>query len=319
MVFIDDLDRVKKIAQWDLWKVDERSTTMTPDVLPFRITEVSGKGMGMFAERLIKTGELVMTEKPIYCARGDLRRDNQSTGEAFHRAAISRLSDEARGRIMALKNCFSDGDILPGILHTNLLAIDITEEPNPAERYVGCFPTLSRANHSCSPNVNYFFSFKTFSGQFWATQDIAKDEEITLAYISPMTDRSTRQAALLKGYRFTCTCQTCSLPPHLSKISDERRCVLGALDPHIGSQSMLSRTDMQHIRKLMGYVREEGLEAMYARLIMSGMTILMAERKWSEAHAWAQKARRAFKTVEGEGSYNVRAMEECGRTLGALK
>src|ERR1700734_2168462 len=58
IVFIDYLDSIQKIAQWNVWETPLPSST---EPLPFRIADCPGKGMGMFAQRPIKAGELILS------------------------------------------------------------------------------------------------------------------------------------------------------------------------------------------------------------------------------------------------------------------
>src|ERR1700683_2300440 len=106
--------------------------------------------MGMFAERLIKAGELIMMERPVAVLKQKLpclSSDQRLITGVVHRAALSGLSSKARASIMALKTCFdaAEMDEVPGIFHTNFLQVDMTDETHEPDSYLGCFPTLFRA------------------------------------------------------------------------------------------------------------------------------------------------------------------------------
>lgn len=310
IVFIDYLDSIQKIAQWNVWETPLPSST---EPLPFRIADCPGKGMGMFAQRPIKAGELILSERPIVVTyHGLTALDDQTLANGvFHRAALSGLSREARAAIMSLKNSMgAEIDEVPGILRTNYLQVDLVDEPDEPDAYIGCFPTLSRANHDCSPTANYFFSFRTFSGQFWATRNIAKDQEITIMYTHLMCPRSERQAMLLDKFKFTCTCSICSLPPAKATASDTRRQALARLDAYLDSLTLPPSMSLKCIEEGLGWASDEGMAVTYARLLLLGTTFCVTKNDFITAKQWVKRAKKAYRKVEGEGSYDVKRMED---------
>ncbi|KAJ7171870.1 hypothetical protein C8R43DRAFT_874843, partial [Mycena crocata] len=82
---------------------------------------------------------------------------------------------------------------LHGIILTNLLPVIMQTTEQAAS---GIFPSLSRANHDCRPNANYYFHVKSFTGQFRAMYPISEGEEITIQYTTLEASRETRRADL---------------------------------------------------------------------------------------------------------------------------
>jgi hypothetical protein len=318
MVFIDSLDSIKKIMQWDVWDTPLPSIA---EPRPFRIADCPGKGMGMFAERHIKAGELILSERPVVvaCHVQTYGSDQTLANGVFHRAALSGLSEETRASIMSLKNCMgAEMDEVPGILRTNYLQVDLVDEPQEVDGYLGCFPTLSRANHDCSPTANYFFSFKTFTGQFWATRNIAKDQEITIMYTHLLRPHSERQAMLLDKYKFTCACRTCLLPPAKAIASDMRRQALARLDEKVDSVVFPPSMTLKRIEEGLGWASDEGMAVCYARLLLFGLTFAVTKNDFVTAKQWVKRAKKAYQKIEGEGSYNVKRVEDMRAILQAL-
>lgn len=275
----------------------------------------------MFAQRPIKAGELILSERPIVVTYHALTyfHDQTLANGVFHRAALSGLSQEARAAIMSLKNCFgAEIDEVPGILRTNYLQVDLVEEPKESDAHFGCFPTLSRANHDCSPTANYFFSFKTFSGQFWATRNIAKDQEITIMYTHLLCPRSERQEVLLDKFKFTCACSTCSLLPAKTMASDTRRQTLAHLDANVDSITFPPSMSLKRIEEGLGWASDEGMAVVYARLLLLGATFSVTKNDFVTAKQWVKRAKKAYRKVEGERSYNVKRMEDMQAMLQML-
>ncbi|KAF2675514.1 hypothetical protein BT63DRAFT_420711 [Microthyrium microscopicum] len=68
-------------------------------------------------------------------------------------------------------------------------------------------PLIARANHSCAPNA-----FVTQNGQaasIRALRPIAKNEEVTIAYVDTSYPFHTRQRELETTWAFTCACPLC--------------------------------------------------------------------------------------------------------------
>ncbi len=156
MVYIDNIAKVKELSTWRVW--DEPTPSDIRDAIVFR--PVEGKGMGMVARRTILAGELIIAERPVYAQRKTLPRcsDQNTMNGVFHLAAVKDLSHTSREAIFSLKNSKAGYHPLSGILQTNFLMLDITEEPDsdPDNQFVGIFPLLSRANHDCTPQLPLF-------------------------------------------------------------------------------------------------------------------------------------------------------------------
>ncbi|KAK7460843.1 hypothetical protein VKT23_008774 [Stygiomarasmius scandens] len=71
---------------------------------------------------------------------------------------------------------------------------------------------------SCRPNAERDWDSPTFSLQLRASKPIKKGEEITITYISDVTDPTKERQRQLASYGFTCTCEACSNP----KLSDPK-------------------------------------------------------------------------------------------------
>lgn len=155
----------------------------------------------MVARRPIAMGELIALERPLVVSRTDVAiAEDQSKTGVFYRAALSGLSPATRSTIMSLRNSFGpEQEPILGTLLTNYQPVTIPDAPDA--EYSGLFPTLCRANHDCSPNANFFFNSRSFTGQFHAVRAIAKGEEITALYCELAASRQERRAELQEHYK----------------------------------------------------------------------------------------------------------------------
>jgi hypothetical protein len=210
MVFLDHLQNIEKISRWDIWKTPPPPAPLDP---PFILEQSSDKGVKMVARRPIAMGELIALERPLVVSRTDvaIAEDQSSTG-VFYRAALSGLSPATRSTIMSLRNSFGpEQEPILGTLLTNYQPVTIPDAPHT--EYSGLFPILCRANHACSPNANFFFNPKSFTGQFHAVRAIATNEEITVLYCELAASRQERRAELQEHYKV-------SLRPNTDEITE---------------------------------------------------------------------------------------------------
>jgi hypothetical protein len=310
IVFIDTPAMLREVAQWDVWK---RPAPTPPRGPACAVAAIPQKGQGLVATRAIKAGELVVAERPVFVLHNGLpRAADQSENGVFHANALRRLSAASASAIYALTNAYPPDKAHPlsGTLATNYLQLDATPEPMPgsADEYVGCFPLLSRVNHDCTPSANYFFSFPTFSGQLWATRDIAAGEEITMSYCVLSQTRDVRRAYLRERYFFDCTCETCSLPASGRKKSDERRRKVNTMieKVELGNRELVGRISANVWQETVRCAEEEKLLVHRAQLLFYGAGAMAAGRANPRlVSRWMVDACDAYRLVEGEQSYNV--------------
>ncbi|KAJ7128936.1 hypothetical protein C8R43DRAFT_1026427 [Mycena crocata] len=305
IVFLDHLQNIRHISGWNLWKTPDVATTATAD-LPFILEQSSNKGMKMVARRCIEMGELIALERPLVVSRTDVAiAEDQSTTGVFYRAALSGLSAATRCTIMALHNSFGpEHEPILGTLLTNYQPVTIPELPQT--EYSGLFPILCRANHDCSPNANFFFNTRSFTGQLHAVRTIAKDEEVTVLYCELAASREERRAELLEHYKFVCECKTCSLSPVALAESDSRRKAIGALIPLMHQGRYDDGMSVARIEELLAAALTEGLYALFAELLVYGYGLATKIRAVDVARKWSQMAATAFKVLDGADSPRLR-------------
>ncbi|KAJ7616366.1 hypothetical protein DFH06DRAFT_1012975 [Mycena polygramma] len=321
IALVDTLKHCREIAKWPVWRSylpGRREGVPSEASEPLVVVEdIAGKGRGMVAKALIKAGTLVLSEKPIFVINASVSRSASHTNEngILQDLGISGLAKEKREKFMELKNSFPERNPTVGRLSTNYLTIDLSPTPDLASEVRACFETLSRANHSCMPNANYFFHFPTFSGQFWAMRDIQAGEEITIMYVNILQGTAERQADTQRLYRFVCSCSACNVDETARKRSDVRRRVLGSLSASIDDPSKMSSLSFAHLSSALQWATKEECWGQIPRIRMAGIGVLFTERKSQEARIWTQEAKSAFQRIEGPGTDNVKNMAEILRKL----
>ncbi|KAL4247520.1 SET domain-containing protein [Abortiporus biennis] len=325
LVYVDYLPSVENVAAWPIWSSHCRtasSSTATESQPPcFRIKEIPGKGLGLVARRRISAGELIISERPIYAARKSLccAADQTYENGIFYRAALGNLSEHARTSLLGLENSYpSQYDLVPGILNTNCLEIRITPEPDPTTSFVGCFPTLSRVNHDCTPSAYYYFDNSTFHGQLRAIRDTMEGEEITITYAEPYAVRKDRQEFLQRTRFFICECRACMLTPELQCLSDRRRENVRNLINRIENEQFPPKISLEELSDVLRKAGEEGLIVDYARILMLGSQVLTLYNDLAIAMEWTQRARRMFVKIQGENSYTVKKIDDAIRVQSLL-
>ncbi|KAJ7108455.1 hypothetical protein C8R43DRAFT_905374 [Mycena crocata] len=239
----------------------------SPDTPAFIIADAGSKGVGMFAIRDIPAGTLLLVEQPIVVAPAIVP---VSCKMAAYNAFLPRISPAACDTLFALSNCKPSAECGPveGIVSTNASQIDLPT-PDGAE-YGGVFPTVSRANHSCSMSTTATWDPASFSVALYTQRIFRAGEEIHHPYVDVLAPRAERRAQLLRRYGFTCTCAHCALPNAAAIArSDAARAELRAW-PHLHTSFRDWASDLQqsdntlivsHLRAL-ALIAQEGLPAL---------------------------------------------------------
>ncbi|EDR00126.1 uncharacterized protein LACBIDRAFT_314728 [Laccaria bicolor S238N-H82] len=184
-------------------------------------------GLGVFATRLVRAGDLIIAERPLLISqrtfdmsvaegltKAEMMQVNmQKWEEHLGIAALKRMTDENRKAFTALANSHTEdgsGPIL-GIIRTNGYKVpglyDGHEDDN-ARTYTAVLNVMSRINHSCSPNTTHHFDMASLSFELRANRDIEEGEELFSSYCDNLRTKSER-AEQLAPYGIVCACPGC--------------------------------------------------------------------------------------------------------------
>ncbi|KAJ7655736.1 hypothetical protein DFH06DRAFT_483176 [Mycena polygramma] len=216
-----------------------------PAAPAFKLAEVPGKGMGLFATRALRAGELILSERPLFISPAsfelpippnfNLAQYTQlllMESEKSVAMSVDRMSPESKAAFMALANSHLEDGSGPclGIVRTNGLGISGLRPgvEGPTSKYGAIPKYISRLNHSCSPNTQPDFNKASLSYRLWAVRDIADGEELTFQYVDVICAAEARNKAL-EPYAFICTCPACTDAP----ASDPRRAAIAGFTPTV--------------------------------------------------------------------------------------
>ncbi|EDQ99659.1 uncharacterized protein LACBIDRAFT_334800 [Laccaria bicolor S238N-H82] len=183
-------------------------------------------GLGVFATRPLRTGDLIVAERPLLISKrgiemtrskgltqAEMIQVSMQEWEERLGVALKRMTDENRKAFMALANSHTEdgsGPIL-GIIRTNGYKVEglYDDHENDDDRaYSAVLNVMSRINHSCSPNTTHHFDMASLSFHLRAIRDTEEGEELSSSYCNIFQTKSER-AELLAPYGIVCACTGC--------------------------------------------------------------------------------------------------------------
>jgi len=183
---------------------------------------IPGKGKGLVASKKLLPGTILLTEKPLIVI-DDSKTNKFNLLQAIEQ--FSALSDEEKNVFMDLHdpgdsnaqlfNIFAKDDTEKKILRvfiTNCIALCSHEEMNINKS--GVYPTISRINHSCAPNVIWSWVNKDplrLLKQVRVCRTVEPGEELTASYVSNCFMTKAQRSLELKKWKFDCNCEVCHL------------------------------------------------------------------------------------------------------------
>ena len=146
----------------------------------YRVVEVPGKGRGLVARRTLEAGELVLSEKMF------LKLDSNSAKDV---SVFQRLHPEIKEKLAKLSCPAEDMDFDTSdpdkYLSRCLLKKFRLNRISLPEKSDACavFETISMINHSCVPNVFWFWMEDETTMEIRVLKKIEEGEEIVTTYI----------------------------------------------------------------------------------------------------------------------------------------
>ncbi|KAI5831715.1 SET domain-containing protein [Schizophyllum commune Tattone D] len=209
-----------------------------PSTPAHRIAPAGAKGLGVFATRNIKGGELILGERPLLMTPAhippmstnipnhftlqQLALAKMADWEIYLEQFVKRMLPDRYEKFMSLANSHQhdgSGEIL-GRIRTNAFRMSCfryLRKTRDGPYSVVCDES-SRFNHSCRPNATHHFDPESFSMSIYAARDIRVGEEMCVSYVSDCTSYEKRRENLAP-YGIECTCEACE--DHV--VSDARR------------------------------------------------------------------------------------------------
>jgi hypothetical protein len=187
---------------------------------------VPGAGLGCLALRPVLPGELVLREAPQLVV-------GQGAGSVLLRTirAFSNMTAEDQERYLGLSNMFDkDTALWSETARNDMVSMEAEMENMEFSEIArsdvirvwqirmtnsfhnGVCLKMSRFNHSCRPNAEYFWNRETGTRDARAVREIGRGEEITLGYRQMWTlTREERRRSLKENFNFDCCCEACDI------------------------------------------------------------------------------------------------------------
>lgn len=215
----------------------------------YKICESPGRGMGMYANRCISRGELIIAEEPLIILNGQ----NYATYSAQIEKKLEKLSKSEQDIYFALRNEKPFLNRSMGIFKTNALPMDSDS---------GVFALISRINHSCLRNVHHYWNETKGVETVYALKDIEFNQEILTCYIDPFCKKEKRRALLVEKFNFECKCELCSIEDETAqRHSDKQRNLIQTLDSEIPQLALFQMEKaLEQCYKVQKLYIEEGVE-----------------------------------------------------------
>lgn len=274
------------------------------------LREVPGKGEGLIATRKILKGTRILSEEPIIRVSEDT--PDSPALRASIRRQVDALTSDQRRAFLAMCNIYP-GDAASqylGIIRTNAL---------PIASGSGIFLAACCINHACDNNSQKGWNEGIKRHTVHALRDIDKGEEITITYVGVLNNRRTRQEALRKKFKFTCSCRLCSLPPHLSAESDRRLDEILELDGRIGRDGLMGilsdpKRILRYVDRQVRLYNEQGPDdAGLPRAFFDAAQITATHGDLARARVFTERAAAGWLVVEGDDSLRVLKTKQLAR------
>jgi hypothetical protein len=285
------------------------------------------KGLGVFAARAIKKGELIISERPLYFGKiGRCAFDETEQNGIFERNMLKPLAQSSLLSILGLRNAHASEnpynyDEVVGILKTNCLPIQVSDVTGIEDKYgedlhEALFPYISRINHSCSPSTHFYFNTTTFCGELRATRNITKGAELSWTYTDLFASRAERRQYLKEHFRFHCACESCSQDEADIRESDRRREALAVFTKHGPNSTQTTN----HLRTLHQFAVREKLDGVQPGLMHALATqSRIKDRDLEASRRWLFHSHEGYKVLQGERNERVKADEKILKSLQKLQ
>lgn len=263
--------------------------------------ELSGKGVGMVAKKSLKFKDRVTAYTPALLAH--LESDlSTMEREKYFRVAVYQLPDVTRDMYLKLATVYGDPRVrVQDIVKANTFQLQIG-----GQNHLAVFPETSRLNHACAPNAQYYLDPSLLTHVVQATRPIARGEEITISYTSPLEHTALRQQHLQAGFHFTCSCQRCTE----ASSTDAKLSEIQSMQDTLNDWSQTSKATPKIAEKLLQLYLKEGLEGFLDMPYGFASLAYNAAGDFKKAEKYAGLAKEVILIKDGPWTPNMQIWED---------
>ncbi len=186
---------------------------------PYEVKAAAGKGLGVFATKLIKPGDIIMHD----AAKMKLHRGTNDVSTQQVQDAFSGLSKADRKAFLKLH----EGPVEYETRNMKIYKANSFSYAGFSVLYL----KFSRVNHACMPNAEMTELDDEKDSKMVALETIGEGEEVLISYVGLLQDgsREDRRRFTKGAYGFVCECHVCCLTGTEGDLSDARRTIYAAL------------------------------------------------------------------------------------------
>jgi hypothetical protein len=236
----------------------------------------------------------------------------ETTEQDLARALKALPKDSQRAYLSLHNNFVGEKSPLSNIVRSNGYPL------GPGSDIGGVFALISRINHSCKPNAKHSWNATLGKQTVYAIRPIVAGQEFSLSYLQGGTF-AERQHELRSAFRFTCSCELCSLPASERAESDARieraRSLTDAMGDWKACRSNPKRV-LADGRELLRVYREEDIvpgDDRLANVYWDLFQVSGMHGDAARARAFAEEYAALKRVGEGPLSAAVKEGEECAR------
>eukprot|EP00439_Symbiodinium_sp_Y106_P012484 s1384_g1.t2 len=264
-----------------------------------------GRGLGVAGLRDLEKGECILSEPPAFLVQKSalpLEDDKRETFEVELREMISRLDANLQRQFWELEDCTGAEKSAIGICRTN------TFTRNGNKQMLGCFLQGARFNHSCRPNVVWYWGDKTDA--VLKMHDCKRGEELCISYLPDLeSSLEQRRLRLQSSHHFLCFCEVCSEPSAAKRAESEAlRAEFRALDHKVKE---LIKRDPEEAYKLtcrLSVIIDSEMGGdlwLHSRALNDAFNAALVSRNASLASSTMQKAIKAWLRAGGDSDQEL--------------
>ena len=205
----------------------------------YSVRNVDRKGMGCIANHKIKRGTLIEKEEPVLKMPPGLKEKMLNNYVGFAQIVIDKFNKmEKNCKEGYLKLCNKLNMLDPNLPNIDEIqkeipkwnvtllrdfsvlnlgdidvetAVEVSQIFDTNAFHNGMFLKMSRFNHSCVSNAEYFWNEKENVREIRSISNIAEGEEITVTYGGTEVLDTNERREKLSGAYFHCICPACDL------------------------------------------------------------------------------------------------------------
>ncbi|KAI8627336.1 hypothetical protein F5Y19DRAFT_477549 [Xylariaceae sp. FL1651] len=233
------------------------------------LQSISGKDIGVVATQRFEVGDHIMSATPsIMVDYGIFDALEAQYISRLQAAGIDLLPPSHRADFLNLSThdpVETHEDRIGKVLLTNafdLASAGDIQESDDANSWYTVFPHVSRFNHDCRPNADYYFDPVTFTQRVHAVRPILPGEEITISYMDLIQTREERRQRIQNTWHFDCSCSLCTQDAEQIAASDARIRQVIEIREQLRDYSSASQATAQMAELMVSLYEQERMWAM---------------------------------------------------------